>query len=258
MRLSRLIPAVLLATLALPAFGDVTILVSGSPVRQYDYRGVTYIEALRGHDFTIRLTNPTPHRVAVALSVDGLNTIDARHTSAWNASKWILGPYETADIEGWQVSDRTARRFFFTGERGSYGAALGRTANLGIIEAVFYREQRRPIAREYSRRDEEGTERQAPAPPPAAAEGAPRSGATVQPKDSDLSDDYAATGMGRNTRHEVERVSIDLDPHPMATFAIRYEFRPQLVKLGVLPVSPSPLERRKRAKGFSEYCPEPD
>jgi hypothetical protein len=252
MRLSRLIPAALLATLALPAFGDVTILVSGSPVRRYDHRGVTYIEALRGRDFTIRLTNPTPHRVAVALSVDGLNTIDAKHTSAWNASKWILGPYETADIEGWQVSDRTARRFFFTGERSSYGAALGRTANLGIIEAVFYRE-RRPIAREYSRRDQEGTE----AAPP-SAEAAPRSGATVQPKDSDLSDDHAATGMGGRTRHDVERVSIDLDPHPIRTFAIRYEFRPQLVKLGVLPASPSPIERRERARGFSEYCPEPD
>ena len=255
MRVSKLILAALALIVALPALGDVTVLVSGSPVRQYDHRGATYIEALRGRDFTIRLTNPTPHRVAVALSVDGLNTIDAKHTSAWNASKWVLEPYETADIEGWQVSDRAARRFFFTGERSSYGAALGRTENLGIIEAVFYRE-RRPIVREYSRRDERGNE--APAPVPEARSQAPSSGALAQPKDGELDDDYAATGMGRRTRHRVERVSIDLDPHPISTIAIRYEFRPQLVKLGVFPASPSPLERREKARGFAEYCPEPN
>ena len=44
-------------------------------------------------------------------------------------------------ISGWQVNDRTARSFYFTGERGtSYGAALGQTDNLGVIEAVFFRE----------------------------------------------------------------------------------------------------------------------
>ena len=49
-------------------------------------------------------------RVAVALSVDGLNTIDARHTSPWNASKWVLEPYETITIGGWQMSSERARR----------------------------------------------------------------------------------------------------------------------------------------------------
>src|SRR5213078_562122 len=97
---------------------------------------------------SLRITNPTPYRVAVALSVDGLNTIDARHTDARSATKWVLGPYESTEISGWQVNDRTARSFFFTGERRSYGAALGQTENLGVIEAVFYRE-RRPRISEY-------------------------------------------------------------------------------------------------------------
>ena len=72
-----------------------------------------------------------------------------------------------------------------------------------------------------------------------------------------LSDDYAATGMGRRTRHEVERVDIDLDPQPVASIRIRYEFRAQLVKLGILPESPRPIERREQARGFGGYCPEP-
>ena len=53
----------------------------------------------------------------IALSVDGLNSIDAKTTSAREASKWILGPYESITIDGWQTSSSTARRFFFATEK---------------------------------------------------------------------------------------------------------------------------------------------
>lgn len=228
---------------------SVTIIAGGEARPEYFANGTTYIEALRGRNYTLRLTNPTGSRVAVALSVDGLNTIDAQHTDAWNAAKWVLDPYETIDIDGWQVSDSTARRFVFTGERRSYGAALGETQNLGVIEAVFYRERTRPIAQyRVQPRDEEGLAEApaaAPPPPPDASEAQPR-----------LSDDYAATGMGHRTRHDVTSVDIDLDPQPIASARIRYEFRPQLVKLGILPAEPSPLARREKARGFDRYCPE--
>ena len=218
---------------------EVTVLVDGMPRHEYVHRGTTYIEALRGREFTIRLRNPTAQRVAVALSVDGLNTIDAKHSDAWSASKWVLGPYETAEISGWQVSDRNARRFFFTGERNSYGAKLGQTQNLGVIEAVFYRERVPRYSREMQKESrDQGLE---------SGAAAPRSTAQAPPP----SDDYAATGMGRRTRHDVEEVAIDLERSPIAAVAIRYEFRPQLAKLGVL--DRDPLERRERARGF---CPE--
>jgi hypothetical protein len=223
--------------------GSMTVLVGDTPAVEYRHDGTIYIEALRGRDFAIRLTNPTPYRVAVALSVDGLNTIDARHTDAWSARKWVLDPWETTTISGWQVDEGNARRFFFTGEKNSYGAALGKTENLGVIEAVFYRERTR-------RREATIAPRAMPAPPPAAA------GTAESSKSGALSDDYAATGMGERDRHEVESVDIDLDPHPVTTMRIRYEFRPQLVKLGVV-LDPSPLERREQARGFGGFCPQP-
>ena len=223
----------------------VSVLTGGVERPEYFAGGTTYVEALRGRNYTLRLTNPTGYRVAVALSVDGLNTIDARHTDGWNAAKWVLDPYESIDIEGWQVSGSTARRFVFTGERRSYGAALGQTDNLGVIEAIFYRERSRPPILHHHR---EGVERESAAspPPPSAA---------AKPK---LDDDYAATGMGDRTRHDVTTVDIDLDPTPIASARIRYEFRPQLVKLGIIPSTPSPLERREKARGFERYCPEPN
>jgi len=233
------ITAMALALVCASASASMEVLVGSAPVREYNHNGTTYIEALRGRDFAIRLSNPTPYRVAVALSVDGLNTIDARHTSAWSARKWVLDPWESTVISGWQIDMGNARRFFFTGERNSYGAALGQTQNLGVIEAVFYRERGH-------RRDA----RVAPAPPPP-----PASGSSAAPMESNkaLSDEYAATGMGDRDRHEVEAVDIDLDPTPIQSARIRYEFRPQLVKLGVL-LEPSPVERREGARGF---CPEP-
>jgi hypothetical protein len=98
-------------------------------------------EALKGREFAIRLRNPYGMRVAVARSVDGLNTIDARQTSPADARKWVLDPYQTIVISGWQTSRTEARRFEFTTEERSYGEALGKTTNFGVITAVFFRER---------------------------------------------------------------------------------------------------------------------
>ena len=220
-----------------------TVLVDDQPRPEYSARGSVYVEALRGVEYSIRLTNPMPYRVAVALSVDGLNSIDAKHTDAKSAAKWVLNPGESTVISGWQVNDQTARKFFFTGERESYGAALGQTENLGVIEAVFYREKRPKMS--VQPRPEVDSRREAgAAQAPSAANAAPK-------------DDYAATGMGSRTTHEVEMVDIDLESAPAARVAIRYEFHPQLVRLGVLPQFDSPLDRREHAQGFSTWCPEP-
>ena len=223
---------------------SMTVLVGDSPAVEYRHNGTVYVEALRGRDFSIRITNPTPYRVAVALSVDGLNTIDARHTDAWSAQKWVLDPWESTVISGWQIDEDNARRFFFTGERSSYGAQLGKTENLGVIEAVFYRERQRHAQNRVAPRS-------VPQPVPSADGAAPQSS-----KSGAVADEYAATGMGERDRHEVESVDIDLDPHPVTTMRIRYEFRPQLVKLGVL-LDRSPLERRESARGFGGWCPQP-
>jgi hypothetical protein len=242
---------------------ELTVLVGDTPRPEYSARGALYVEAVRGRNYSLRITNPTPYRVAVALSVDGLNTIDARHTDAKNATKWLLDPYESTVISGWQVSGSSARRFFFTGEKHSYGAALGETDNLGVITAVFYRELR-PRTTYYApqweeRRDAAANE--SPAQPRMEGGAVGSAGAAPPPAKAQApkaADDYAATGIGERTRHEVTTVDVDLEPQPAATVRLRYEFHPQLVKLGVLPSHPTPLERRERARGFTAYCPEPD
>jgi hypothetical protein len=247
------------------------ILVDGHRRPTYPARGTLYIEALKGREYEIRLRNPYPIRVAVALSVDGLNTIDARHTDARAARKWVLGPYETVTISGWQTSMTDARRFEFTSEGQSYGAWLGKTNDLGVISAVFFRERvpERIVAMEQARaprpevpapagqnRDRSLPAAEAGAASPVGAASKPAAGAPAP-----AADEYAATGIGRRTDHAVRQVYLDLEPTAAASVSIRYEYRGQLVRLGVLPpvqASGDPLNRRERARGFDAgFCPEP-
>lgn len=231
------------------------VIVRGAPLAEIHGRGAVYVEALKERPYAIRITNPLPVRVAVALSVDGRNTIDARRTSASGATKWVLGPYESAVISGWQVNGDTARQFTFTTETRSYAAFLGDTANLGVIEAVFYRE-RQPEAITCGSCDQQ------PPPPPAAsvqggAEGstAPRNQSKAAPAPAP-SREMAATGMGDAVSHPVDRIDIDLESRPAARVRIRYEYHEQLVTLGLLPrENIGRLDRREQASGFS-WCPE--
>jgi hypothetical protein len=231
---------------------EVDVVVNGRVLPEYFARSRTYIEALEGQEYQLRVRNPLSQRVAVALSVDGLNTIDARHTSAWNASKWVIEPYQTITISGWQMSSERARRFYFTNERESYGAKLGQTANLGVISAVFFTEQRsQPIPITPPRQMNRDSER---SEAPSANSGADSARANKSMRRSD--DDYAATGIGRSVRHDVQWVDMDLNPKSAGEVNIRYEYYSALLKLGVVPrqQEPYPLPRRENSRGFS---PEP-
>jgi hypothetical protein len=264
---------------------DLSVIVDGSSLEEYPHDGRTYVEALKGRSFTLRVSNPSSERVAVAISVDGRNVIDAKRTSAQGATKWVLFPGQTIEIPGWQISGETARRFFFTDIARSYASWLGDTANVGTIEAVFFREKRqppRPVTRYAEpgerRRDETAhgdtdtslSDIQGGAPEAAGGHGAsgsaqtPASSSDAKAKDGHVSkseptDGLAATGIGERTSFPVEWIDFKEDPRPVARMALRYEYRRELVRLGVFPRPGDDLALRERARGFQpEYAPDPD
>ena len=206
---------------------ELDVLVDGRPLTEYNESGRIYVDALQGAEYELRLRNSSPDRVAVALSVDGLNTIDAEQTSAWNASKWVIEPYQTITISGWQMSSERARRFYFTTERDSYAAKLGRRANLGVISAVFFRERGRPIPITRGKVD---SSEPAPSTEELSAQASRDSQAPASSK--------AATGIGRSVRHNVRTVDMDLDSNPAAELTVRYQFS------------------REYSRG-GRFCPEP-
>jgi len=249
----------------------VEVLIDGRPAAEYFARGRRYVEALENAEYELRIHNPTGSRVAVALSVDGMNTIDARHTSSWDAHKWVIEPYGTISVRGWQMSSENARRFYFTTERDSYGTKIGQTANLGVIAGVFFRE-RKPIVitpvtpgrREEKSINKEDRPRNEPVPSSGESAGtvnrdaAKSRGTNAYPPPDDES---AATGIGRTINNGVTWITMDLDPRPAGEITMRYEFRAGLVRLGIVPRDyprPDVLNRRERAEGFDpKYCPQP-
>lgn len=247
---------------------EIEVLVGGRPVSQYWARGRRYIEALKGAEYELRIRNPLGVRVAVALSVDGMNTIDARRSAAWDASKWVIEPYQSITIRGWQMSSARARRFYFTSEKDSYGAKIGQTANLGIISAVFFRERSSVTVVPPPRRPyEDGRDRSEESKESAPSSSAGTSANSARQKRGDVyprpDDEAAATGIGRNVRNDVRWVNLDLDSRPAGEVSIRYEYRDALVRLGIMPrpypAYPDPVDRRERSTGFEDrrYSPEP-
>ncbi len=226
-----------------PAY-TVEVLVDGSPLPQLHARGTTYVEAIHDAEYAIRLSNHTEQRIAVALSVDGLGTIDAKTTPPRHAAKWVIEGYQSIIVDGWQVSSQSSRRFYFTTEQDSYAAWLGRTRNIGNIEAVIFKERQprpQPITRQ----------KQAPSSAPGAAGESPSAARDGESARYRLSDEHAATGIGRGVDHPVRRVRLFLEPSPAASLCIRYEYRSHLER--------PYLQRREQTDGFDdfEFAPQP-
>lgn len=251
------------------------VYMDGRAATEYQARGKTYIEARKGREYVIKLTNNTDRRVAVALSVDGLNSIDAKHTSAREATKWVVAPWSTLEVKGWQTSNTSSRAFYFTNEQGSYGAWIGDTSNLGVISAAWFpevvpvaymdspvlmREESRDSADfdGYGARQNESSARGG-ASTGASAPGAPSSTAQAERKSSSVAkapapakDELAATGIGRKERNDVAWVDMEITDNAVAVTSLRYEYRDELVKLGVLPKpKPTELQRREQSTGFA-------
>lgn len=190
---------------------ELEVLVDGRPLSQYYSGSERYVEAWDGAEYELRLRNPLPDRVAVALSVDGLNTIDADRVSAWNGSKWVIEPYQTITISGWQKDTDQARRFYFTHERDSYAARLGQKRDIGLITAVFYRERSRPVPYTRARPDD-------------AEPAKSRAGSQAESQAGVMREDRAATGEGRSVRNDVCLIDMELERNPAAELHLRYEW----------------------------------
>jgi hypothetical protein len=217
--------------------------------------GYPFIAAEPGEEYRVRIYNPLPVRVAANLSIDGLNSLTARPGTPEGGRKWMIEPESWVDISGWQVSERSARRFYFTSKRESYAAwrsdDWGRdlAVNCGVIGVAYFWSQREledyfdrnPVV--IRQRDEWGRDkgdwagrlRQAPASP------APESGTAR------LEEQKAGTGMG-------ERES-----NPVREVRFRYDRGMYRAKDAVVITYDFVEERRRRPRPFEDrdFAPEP-
>ena len=245
----------------------VSVELDGRPGTLYpapDGSGRYYIEARKGCRYSVALANRTGERVGVVLTVDGLNAISGER-EAGRGRMYVLDPWQSTTVQGWRTSLQEVRQFTFVDERASYAARSAKAnEKMGWIEIAAYRE-RRAFVRSAPRREwpprpapveSEGDQAGRSAAP--AAEAARDSAEAAAPKQRGDAQAraYPGTGWGDRAHDPVVLVSFDPESEPSERVTLRYEYRPALVALGVLPRRVPPRDRlweRDRAlPGFSQ------
>jgi hypothetical protein len=232
---------------------SISLVTSNGTLPAYCADGPTFVEVRRGENYRITIVNPTGSRVGVALTVDGLNTIDGQARNAWDSPKWLIEPYGTITVNGWQTGPSTARRFFFTSSGNSYASKRGYHEQIGAIQAVFFRESAppfdpiiRPGSSDYPG---EGT---------SPSVGKDKSGSAAPRATRGNEDERAGTGMGQRQDNEVRWLNVPLNPSPVGRIELLYEFARYRNGSDILPgknrSKPIPPNSLATVDG---YCPEP-
>src|SRR5919202_3273772 len=124
------------------------------------------------------------------------------------------------------MSSSRARHFYFTTERDSYAARLGRASDLGVITAVFFRESTPrpypvtppPYDGPVRPRDRSEAPREGEMQAERKSRGSGEAGAAAARPRAD--DGYAATGIGRSVENGVEWIQMRLERAPAAEVTV--------------------------------------
>ena len=246
------------------AFVAASVEIDGRPASLYpapDGSGRYYVEARRGCRYAVTVANRTSERLGVVVTVDGLNAISGERDKG-RGRMYVLDPWQRTTVQGWRTSLREVRQFTFVDEQASYAARSGKAnEKMGWIEIAVHRE-RRPFVQASPRFQAP------PRPEPVDAEGdeargrneaAEKSARDAAPAASGPAAQaraYPGTGWGERAEDPVVLVSFDPETEPVERVTVRYEYRPALVALGVLPRRVPPRDRlweREHAEnGFAQ------
>ncbi len=249
-----------------------------------------YLQAFAGRNYSLVLRNESAERIGVLIAVDGLNVVNGQRSSLQSTEPmYVLGPWETATIDGWRTSLDDVQRFVFVDEARSYAARTGQAnGDMGWIRVLAFREQSHaywpPRAPRWyegphsNYRDERGGNvpreplpapgdapmAAAPAPTRAQGEVAPQAAAPeakarsyTGTQDDPLSrrDDggsFPGTGWGRHQSDHVEQVRFDAERLATDTIVFRYEYASGLRALGIVPDRDRLRERDNGELGFAK------
>lgn len=209
---------------------------AGDELPQYPFRGQAWVPGTPGHRYAVRLTNRSPERVLVVLSVDGVNAVSGLTADASQAG-YVLEPWQSTDVAGWRKSMRDIAQFYFADFGDSYAARTGRPRNVGVIGIAVFDEARWiavPRPRVYDRVG------------PESAESAASDAAGAPPMASARAQELG-TGHGYREFAPVARTGFRRASHtPVQVTEVRYDDGAALAARGIIP-----------HQGYGYEAPEP-
>ena len=111
----------------------------GETLPTYAAKDRFYVEGVGGQRYTIRVSNPTGHRVEAVVSVDGLDAVDGEGGDLRKRG-YIVPAYGTVNIEGFRTSLSDVATFRFSSVDGSYAGQKGKARNVGVIAVALFEE----------------------------------------------------------------------------------------------------------------------
>ncbi len=246
---------------------SVSVEVDDEPVSLYpapDGSGRFYLEAREGQRYALTLASQSEERVGVVLTVDGLNVISGQRDED-RGRMYVLDPGQRTRIRGWRSSLHEVREFTFVDERASYAARSGKAnRKMGWIELSVCRERAaaalqapRPADPGWLEPAEEKEKASGSAERTEAQSAARSDEAPAAPGPTGSARSYPGTGWGQRAHDPVRVVDFQAEAQASQTVALRYEYRPALVALGVLPRS-APADRlRQRERAESGFAQPP-
>ena len=231
---------------------DVRVLVDGMSAPLYLRPGNwdrEYFQAFQGRNYSIQVTNNSGERVAVLMSVDGLNVVSGQKSNLSNQEgMYVLGPWSTATISGWRTSLNEVRRFVFVDEERSYASRTDQAnGDMGWIRVLSFREQPQRVTwRDDLRREP-------------SSEGGAKSQAAPKPSAGDLrangtreEDSAPGTGWGDRRYDPVSRTDFTAVANPTDHIVLRYEYASGLRALGINLRTRRVWDRERGQLGFAQ------
>ncbi len=115
--------------------------VNGRACKEYTHKGMSFIEARTGTNYTVKIKNDNSYRVMAVLSVDGLDVVTGKPAEETNTG-YIIDAYSSLDVKGYRISDDNSASFIFTSKGKSYvQQAKSNATNAGVIGLRTYKEK---------------------------------------------------------------------------------------------------------------------
>ena len=180
-----------------------------------DYRTQrTYLEAVKGKRYKLRLRNTSNRRVGLVIAVDGRNILSGKKSYLRpNEKMYVLDPYETVNYKGWRTGKNRVNRFYFTSAGNSYANAWGDRSALGVIAVAVFEEKHRQY---YKKHRKDFSNKLAPS------------------RRGNFAEESTGTGFGREEYSPTVKVYFKPKRKPVFKHFIKYEWRDTLCKRGIV------------------------